>query len=280
MISFFRKKRIGQILPTPLFVVSLRRVNRFYTGPCLRVRRSSDNTEQNIGFVNNELDTASLLSFVGAGDGFVTTWNDQFTLGLSANQVTATLQPIIVSAGNLITVNGKVSVRSRGVNQQTFLQTPISQLQPFPFTMIIRGKVDALATNAFNNFTNIVSVNNSPDTARYDFAASTASFQTRRRNNPTPNVVLVLDAFNTNPFTFVGHYRDTGVSAYKSGTQFTELPMTGTAVNVAQNFTLFGDVSNELAGLVHLQEVWFFNNNLFNVGEGIERNINRHYDSL
>lgn len=44
---------------------SLRRLSSTYTGNAIRVRRSSDNTEQNIGFVGNELDTTTMLDFVG-----------------------------------------------------------------------------------------------------------------------------------------------------------------------------------------------------------------------
>lgn len=45
---------------------SLRRLSSTYTGNLIRVRRSSDNAEQNIGYdSNNVLDTASLLNFVG-----------------------------------------------------------------------------------------------------------------------------------------------------------------------------------------------------------------------
>jgi hypothetical protein len=55
---------------------SLRLLRSAYTGDAIRVRRASDNTEQNIGFVNNELDTSSLTSFCSGTNGFVTTWYD------------------------------------------------------------------------------------------------------------------------------------------------------------------------------------------------------------
>ncbi len=68
---------------------SLRQLRTAYTGAAIRVRRSSDNAEQNIGFVNNVLDTASLLTFCGAGNGFVTTWYDQSGNANNATQSTA-----------------------------------------------------------------------------------------------------------------------------------------------------------------------------------------------
>lgn len=48
-----------------------------YTGPCIRVRRSSDNTEQDINFSGGVVDTNAIASFVGSGTGYVMTWYDQ-----------------------------------------------------------------------------------------------------------------------------------------------------------------------------------------------------------
>ena len=93
---------------------SLRKLSSTYTGNCIRVRRSSDNTEQNIGFVNNVLDEASLLTFCGAGNGFVTTWYDQSGNVNNATQSTAFNQPQIVSSGAMITTNGKNSISFSG----------------------------------------------------------------------------------------------------------------------------------------------------------------------
>jgi hypothetical protein len=44
---------------------SLRKLRTAYTGAAIRVRRSSDNAEQDINFVGGDLDTQSLLDFVG-----------------------------------------------------------------------------------------------------------------------------------------------------------------------------------------------------------------------
>ena len=93
---------------------SLRLLDNTYTGDAIVVRRSSDNTTQNIGFVNNELDTASLESFCSGTDGFVTTWYDQSGNGNDAAQATASSQPKIVSAGSTILDNGKPAVYFNG----------------------------------------------------------------------------------------------------------------------------------------------------------------------
>jgi hypothetical protein len=96
--------------PNAAAAYSLRLLRTLYTGNAIRVRRSSDNAEQNIGFVSNVLDTASLLTFCGAGNGFVTTWYDQSGNANNGVQTTAFNQPQIVSSGAMVTTNGKNSI--------------------------------------------------------------------------------------------------------------------------------------------------------------------------
>jgi len=93
---------------------SLRLLDSTYTGSAIRVRRSSDNTEQDIGFnVFSELDTVSLTAFAGTGDAFVKTWYSQ-TGSNDATQTTTSNQPKIVSSGAVITENGKPAVEFDG----------------------------------------------------------------------------------------------------------------------------------------------------------------------
>ena len=108
---------------------SLRKLRSGYSGSTIKVRRSSDNTEQDIGFVDNELDTASLLSFVGTGgtdNGFVTTWYDQSGNGNNATQTTASNQPQIVSSGSVILENGKPALKFDGSDDYFNLTTSIA----------------------------------------------------------------------------------------------------------------------------------------------------------
>jgi hypothetical protein len=90
------------IYPSAAVAYSLRKLRTDYSGNAIRVRRSSDNTEQNIGFSGNDLDTASLLTFCGVGNGFITTWYDQSTNANNATQATAANQAQIVASGALI----------------------------------------------------------------------------------------------------------------------------------------------------------------------------------
>jgi len=81
--------------------LSLDKLDKNYTGSAIKVRRSSDNAELDIGFVNNVLDTASLLTFVGSGDAFVTIIYDQVGSN-NMTQTTSSLQGQIVSSGSVI----------------------------------------------------------------------------------------------------------------------------------------------------------------------------------
>ena len=97
--------------PSAAVAYSLRKLRTDYSGSSIRVRRSSDNAEQNIGFVGNDLDTASLLTFCGVGNGFITTWYDQSTNANNSTQATAATQAQIVASGALVTdpITNKIS---------------------------------------------------------------------------------------------------------------------------------------------------------------------------
>lgn len=107
---------------------SLHQLSSTATLSC-RVRRSSDNAEQDIGFVGGDLDTTSLLSFVGANNGFVVKMYDQSGSSNDALQTTAVNQRQIVSSGSLITygVNGKVSTLRINQFCRLLLTTPFAQ---------------------------------------------------------------------------------------------------------------------------------------------------------
>jgi SPP1 family predicted phage head-tail adaptor len=94
------------LYPNASAAYSLRKLRTAYSGSAVRVRRSSDNTEQDIGFVSGQLDTTSLLAFCGAGNGFVTTWYDQSGNARDARQTTQATQPQIVSHWDSI-ITGK-----------------------------------------------------------------------------------------------------------------------------------------------------------------------------
>ena len=124
---------------------SLRLLSSTYTGDAIRVRRASDNTEQDIGFVNNELDTSTLTSFCSGTNGFVKTWYDQSGNANNATQTTAANQPQIVSGGSVITENGKPSIDFDGSDDG--LQTGGNPFNETESTLIAVLKQNAITTD-------------------------------------------------------------------------------------------------------------------------------------
>jgi hypothetical protein len=90
---------------------SLRKLKSDYTGPAISVRNAS-NVDLDIGFNGSgELDTVSLLTHTGSGDGFVAQWYDQSGSGNHATQDSEGNQPKIVSSGAVeVDANGKPEV--------------------------------------------------------------------------------------------------------------------------------------------------------------------------
>lgn len=88
---------------------SLRKLRTAYTGNCITIRRSSDNTSQSFGFDNaGYVDVASITTFLNTSQqGYVTTWFDQSGNGNNATQSTAANQPYFKKNGSFIALNGK-----------------------------------------------------------------------------------------------------------------------------------------------------------------------------
>ncbi len=86
---------------------SVRKLVSAYVGPALRVRRDSDNAEQDVGFSGGALDGTAMLAFCGSGNGFASKWHDQSGAGNHAAQPARTSQYQLVNAGALVTQGGR-----------------------------------------------------------------------------------------------------------------------------------------------------------------------------
>ena len=105
------------LYPNAVAAYSLRKLRAAYSGPAIEARKTVGGvtSKLDIGFVGNELDTASLLTFANGGDVFVAKWYDQSGNGNNdASQVSQSAQPQIVSSGSVINENGKISIKFNG----------------------------------------------------------------------------------------------------------------------------------------------------------------------
>lgn len=106
---------IDNLSVAPDLALSTRLLSSSYNGPAMRLRRSSDQAEQDIGFTAaGGLDTFALAAFVGAGESFVTTWYDQSGNGNHATRLTAADQPRLTLVGTPSRMNGKIAIRFLG----------------------------------------------------------------------------------------------------------------------------------------------------------------------
>lgn len=117
---------------------SLRKLRTAYTGSAIRVRRSSDNTQIDIGFVNGELDTITLLSFAGPNTCYVTIWYDQSGNSRNLIQTNNSYQTRIVNQGVIVYLNGK-PVIDTNVGYFTTTQNGFITLQTHSDFFIIKG---------------------------------------------------------------------------------------------------------------------------------------------
>lgn len=108
---------------------SVRKLDKDYIGSCMRVRRSSDEATQDIGFDSNgDLDTAAIASFVGDAYGYVTAWYDQSGNGNNATQSTSANQPMIYDriAAAVVTENGKPALKHDSTDRLSLTSDDIS----------------------------------------------------------------------------------------------------------------------------------------------------------
>lgn len=255
---------------------SMRKISSTATN-CIRVRRSSDNAEQNIGFVGNDLDTTSLLSFVGANDGFVTTWYDQSGNGRDAVTGFAIVQPRIVNAGVLETKNTKPAIY---FNDKWLRYS---------------GQVIPLATNPFSYFTvsshetanDLGAVFKSYDRPQSGGGEYVVNFNDRRidkvnfliRSSGTPYRADLSVQRNDSDYKLLSGFVDssnnmsafdngaTGTTDTYSGTYTSSVLMIGDPTTGSSSFQLVG----------HIGEVIILNTDESANRTAIETDINNYY---
>lgn len=99
-----------------------RRLLTSYSGPLIRVRRSSDNAELDVNAnAAGALNATTLLAFVGGSSGWVSKIYDQSGLARDLAQGTAAAQRRIVNAGSLVTLSGEPAIEATAESSQGYL---------------------------------------------------------------------------------------------------------------------------------------------------------------
>jgi hypothetical protein len=253
---------------------SLRLLNSTYSGNVVRVRRASDNTEQDIGFSNNELDTSSLETFCSGTDGFVTTWYDQSGNSHTATTSVASEQPKIVSSGTTITQNGKPCIDFNGNNNGYELsdQNLITSLTDGTQTAISVHSVDDVSVGISNLIYSIVDRNNT----RHYFALGYRSNEARAGyyNNSSWSAKDIAASNNTQYLGFNVAVSDE-TNFYQNNNQAVSGNQPGLDGN--QGLSIGKGTNNNFDLTGTIQELIFYPNDQTSNRSGMQTNINDHY---
>ncbi|ARV58079.1 hypothetical protein BZZ01_05010 [Nostocales cyanobacterium HT-58-2] len=104
------------LFPGASFTFSLRKLKTDYAGAAARIRRSSGNSEQNIGFDSSgNFDITALTTFLNGSDGFLVTKFDN-TASNNSTQTTLGMQPKIATSGIIEQWNNRATIRFDGVD--------------------------------------------------------------------------------------------------------------------------------------------------------------------
>jgi hypothetical protein len=240
-----------------------RRLATAYTGSLIRVRRSSDNAEQDIGYNgSNVLDEAALTTFVGANNGFVVTIYDQSGNAKNATQETAINQPRIVNAGVIDVVNGKPAVLGDGVND-TLRNTTLSLTNPASIFTVV-DKVGTSGNFGLNDATLLSGAFLLTATGHTFYQGTGASFTPDYVNN-NQSLLVAKTATTGTDWEFYGNNTTVLNSGQNIGT------LIGTSVS------LFDRNGTSFRANMYMQEFIVWNSNQMTNRAGIQININTFY---
>lgn len=263
------------LYPNAAVAYSLRKLRSAYSGNCIRVRRSSDNTEQDFGFVNNVLDITSLLTFCGVGNGFITTWYEQSGNGLNSSMSTAIYQPRIVNAGVLDVKNLKAGFRFDGSNDY---------LTRTALTALNSGNTYSIFSVAANETTGVFGdvINTNNGSSRLNIAVDTrttggfyriATLTNTGGTGYATNLPALDGSTNQRLQTIV--VNGFNIAGWKNGVAGSTDTYTGIYANNQFDIGIYLGVGRYLKG--YIQELVIYPSNQTTNRTGIESNINSYY---
>jgi len=233
---------------------SLRLLDNTYTGNAIKVRRASDNAEQDIAFANNELDTATLETFASGTDAFVTTWYDQSGNANNATQTTAANQPKIVSAGSTILENGKPII-TKIDNESRLITTLVGTQNASFFGSFLCDDFSILLSQSAATAAPYLGIATNGSTAVSEANVGNISYYKNGTIINTPNRDTIFSAYITQSVSSI--FIDNGLGFANNGYAFGYL---------ASNYSMYS-----------MQEFIIYPSDQSTNRSGIETNINDFY---
>jgi len=213
------------LYPNAAAAYSLRKLRNAYIGSAIRVRRSSDNVEQDVGFdIFGNLDSTTLTTFCTGTNGFITTWYDQSTVGRNATQTTAIRQPQIVASGNITNDVGKPALTFNGNYYLEIVNRPLIAATQYAFFAVANAQTN-------QTFEMLFTQSNS--------AGNSTCIEFRR--NSGGNNIQILDS-SANGFVSVGSINQRLLYSIMRNSTTTKLYFNG--VFDSQNISAISPVGN------------------------------------
>ena len=214
---------------------SLRKLRTAYTGAAIRVRRSSDSTTLDVGFkADGTLDTTAMLSFVGAGNGFVSIWYDQSGNGSNLIQNASANQARIVFGGILDTLNNKPALASNTNSAPNArYSATLTSISASPFTLFHVGSNNGSASGYLfdgANGTNRIN-GRSFNTTSIQVGKSGNVIQLNYTQNITTQRIINAVLNNTSSKLSINN------GSYTTGTTGTLQGLSGLTLGAAYDFT-------------------------------------------
>ena len=245
---------------------SLRKLRTAYTGDAIRVRRSNDNAEADIGFnVFGELDTVALAAHCGSNDGFVVTWYDQASTNDATQSTTANQPKIYDGTTGVVTENGKPAVEFDG--STSTMPTGITPAIAYPSneentTIVVINPIDKEGMIADND-------------PRQKFGISSGKY---RLGGETNNVDIGISLGNQSLHFCYGNRSASEMKTFRNGT----LQNSATTLNAhssSSETTYLGSFAGSRRFQEgKYQEVIIYPADQSSNRTGIEDNINTFYD--
>ena len=264
--------------PTAVVGYSLRKLTDGYNGNCIEVRRASDNTTSNIGFLDNYLDTASLKTFCSGTNCFVRTWYDQSGNSRNLTQTTNLNQPTIVTSGAILYQNNRVAINFTGSSVK--LSTDTSSAYRFT------GGFFMAQLNSFNTYNqymisaSTVSDANANNGWWLEFGSARGFTMFNNGNEILADNTVSITGLSINTsYLFVFDYNNSNVIGYYNNTQFGSSSQSNLTIGATGRRLVLGgaDSFNTYPLTGRIQEFVIYNSSKSSDRVGIQDNINSFY---
>lgn len=285
--SFWKKKGGGDasnLLDTyagALGAYSLRRLRSDYSGDLVAIRRSSDDDEDVFPLVGDVLPIATVESFLGGADGFVSWYDDQSSASKPISQASFGSQPRIATAGSvLVDSNGNPYMSWDGVNDYLFTTSKLGLTDHD--NILVSAVINKDFVSTADPITESSSVNSQPIFRSMYFTGVTNGGVYVR--NDAGGIIFNggFGDFNDNSWSIINNsFRKSSEWRVRlNGAFSTEYAYNFTGSFTANRFAIGAMVRASVSGYAKFlgQEFVFWNGDYYTDQEAIETSQNNYYN--